>query len=117
VVGFCQTVNAQAAFAPKYNLMFAKHPKLYAKLQVPSKQEFVCLDKLLTQESHWNSKARNKSSGAYGIFQFMPSTWGNYKVHKTSDPIKQINYGLHYISVRYKTPCAAWNHEQKYGWY
>jgi membrane-bound lytic murein transglycosylase MltF len=114
VVGFCQTVNAQAAFAPK---MFAQHPKMYAKLQVPSKQEFICLDKLLTQESHWNPKARNKSSGAYGIFQFMPTTWGNYKIHKTSNPIKQINYGLHYISVRYGSTCRAWTHEQKYGWY
>ena len=108
---------AEAAFAPKQNVSLLKHPKLYARMLIPKKGQFSCLDKLWTQESHWNPKARNKSSGAYGIAQFMPTTWGNYKVKKTSNGVKQVEYGLHYISVRYHLPCRAWYHEQKFGWY
>ena len=94
------------------------HPRLYARMQVPDKTQFACLNKLWTQESHWNPKSLNKSSGAYGIAQFLPSTWGNYNFEfKPKSPIKQIDYGLHYIAVRYGSPCAAWKHEKKNGWY
>ena len=94
------------------------HPKLYAHMKVVNRVEFACLDKLWTQESHWNSKALNKSSGAFGIAQFLPTTWGNYNFEfKPTSPIKQVDYGLHYISVRYGSPCAAWRHEQRFGWY
>jgi len=116
-VGSCQSVGAQAAFAPKESISFLMHPRLYAQMQVPSSSQFSCLDKLWKQESHWNPKALNKSSGAYGIAQFLPTTWGNYKVHKTANSILQVDYGLRYISARYGTPCAAWKHEKRFGWY
>lgn len=64
-------------------------------------KEWKCLQYIWTKESHFNPKARNKSSGAYGIAQFMPSTWGNYKVKKTADAGLQIKYGLRYIHKRY----------------
>jgi len=79
--------------------------------------EWRCLDMLWTKESHFNPKARNKSTGAYGIAQFMPQTWGNYKVKKTSDPNLQIKYGLRYIEKRYGSPCAAWKHWKRHHWY
>jgi hypothetical protein len=79
--------------------------------------QWSCLNKLWTKESHFNPKAHNKSSGAYGIAQFMPQTWKNYGVKKTSDPRLQIKYGLRYIEKRYGSPCAAWRHHQKHGWY
>ena len=34
-----------------------------------SEKEYKCLNTLWTKESHWNYKARNKSSGAHGIAQ------------------------------------------------
>ena len=76
-----------------------------------------CLDMLWMKESHFNPKSRNKHSGAYGIAQFLPSTWDSYKVKKTSDPNKQIKYGLRYITKRYGTPCKAWWHSKRHGWY
>jgi len=110
--------TAQAANAPHESIALMKHPKIYALMIVSDRKQFACLDKLWTAESHWNPKALNRSSGAFGIAQFMPTTWGNYKFeYKPKSPIKQINYGLHYISKRYGTPCAAWRHEARYNWY
>ncbi len=79
--------------------------------------EWRCLRYIWTNESHFNPKANNKSSGAYGIAQFMPSTWGNYKVVKTSDPRLQIKYGLRYIEARYGSACHAKYFWIKHHWY
>jgi len=109
---------AQAAFAPKRHIVVQEHPKVYAHRQLMDEKQFICLDNLWTQESHWNPKALNKISGAFGIAQFMPTTWANYNMpYKPKNPILQVKYGLHYISKRYLTPCRAWIHEQRYGWY
>jgi len=86
-------------------------------------KEWNCLRFIWTKESHFNPKAHNKSSGAYGIAQFMPSTWGNYKVEKTAEARLQIKYGLRYIERRYGSandPTGACNAEQfwkRKGWY
>lgn len=86
-------------------------------------QEWNCLRYVWTKESHFNPKALNKSSGAYGIAQFMPTTWGNYKVEKTAEAALQIQYGLRYIEKRYGStnePSGACNAKQfwvKNGWY
>jgi len=122
VVGSCQTVGASAAFAPRQSVIIKtvqiiKEPKVYARSLIKNDKEFGCLNKLWHQESRWNPNALNRSSGAYGIAQFMPTTWGNYKVKKTKDPMKQIRYGLRYIKMRYGSSCKAWSHEQRFGWY
>ena len=85
--------------------------------------EWKCLRKLWQNESHFNPKAKNLGSGAYGIAQFLPSTWGNYKVTKTAEARLQIKYGLRYILKRYGTTadpngaCNAWTVWQKKHWY
>lgn len=82
------------------------------KQQYPKtfKAEFACLNQLITHESGWRVLAHNKSSGAFGLFQFMPATWKNYKYpYKPKDPLTQIRAGLRYIFKRYDTPCGAWN--------
>jgi hypothetical protein len=88
-----------------------------------SVKEWKCLKYIWTKESHFNPKAENKSSGAYGIAQFMPSTWGNYKVVKTEDAQLQIKYGLRYILKRYGNAvdpngaCNAQAFWKKNNWY
>ncbi len=80
--------------------------------------QFPCLDKLFTKESGWNHKARNPSSGAYGIPQALP---GSKMASKGDDwetnPKTQILWGLGYIEGRYETPCKAWAYMQDVGWY
>jgi hypothetical protein len=83
-----------------------------------SPRQFRCLDRLWTKESNWNHRAVNHSSGAYGIPQALPAS----KMRRAGrdwriNPETQIKWGLKYIRSRYGTPCAAWAHSRRHGWY
>jgi len=60
-------------------------------------------------ESGWNNNAQNPTSTAYGIAQFLDTTWAGYGIAKTSDPTLQIEAGLLYIKARYGNPVKAYN--------
>ena len=79
--------------------------------------EFGCLENLWGKESGWNPNAQNPSSSAYGIPQFLDSTWAGTGIAKTSDGYRQIDAGLIYINGRYGSPCGAWSHSKSTGWY
>lgn len=71
--------------------------------------QYSCLNRLWTKESHWNYKAHNYRSGAHGIAQALPAI----KMEVVSDdwrtnPVTQIRWGLRYIDIRYEDPCNAW---------
>ena len=70
--------------------------------------QFSCLNTLWTRESNWNYRARNPRTGAHGIPQALPAA--KMEVIGTdwrTNPVTQIRWGLHYIDVRYETPCRA----------
>lgn len=80
--------------------------------------QMACLEKLWNKESGWNEKARNKSSGAYGIPQAYPgdkmkSAGADWQTNAAT----QIKWGLGYIAGRYGTPCKAWQTSQNTGSY
>jgi hypothetical protein len=79
--------------------------------------QFSCLENLWGKESGWNPNAQNPSSTAYGIAQFLDSTWAGTGIAKTSDGYRQIDAGLIYIEKAYGSPCGAWSHSQSTGWY
>jgi hypothetical protein len=80
--------------------------------------EMPCLDKLFKKESGWNHRARNRSSGAYGIPQALPGDkMASAGADWENNPATQIKWGLSYIKGRYGTPCAAWQHSVNTGWY
>jgi len=97
--------------------------KLVAKALIAEKyqwgeEQYSCLNKLWTKESHWNYKARNKVSGAHGIAQALPAT--KMEVVGTdwrTNPVTQITWGLKYINERYDTPCKAWSKFKRSRWY
>jgi hypothetical protein len=71
-------------------------------------EQYTCLNRLWTRESHWNYKAHNNRSGAHGIAQALPaSKMEIISSDWRTNPVTQIRWGLHYIDLRYKTPCAA----------
>jgi len=75
------------------------------------------LDALVMSESGWNNNAQNPTSTAYGIGQFLNSTWAGVGYSKTSDPQTQILAMLAYIASRYGNPNAAWNFKRSHNWY
>jgi SLT domain-containing protein len=79
--------------------------------------EWDALYRIMMQESGFRNTAQNPTSTAYGMFQFLDSTWAGYGIPKTSDPTQQTIAGLRYIKGRYGNPMAAEAHEMAYNWY
>ncbi|MGZ4617181.1 MAG: phage tail tape measure protein [Frankiaceae bacterium] len=79
--------------------------------------EWNALYALGMRESGWRNTAQNPTSTAYGIAQFLDSTWASVGLSKTSSPVVQIAGMLKYIQQRYRDPLGAWAHETKFGWY
>ncbi|MFD1491993.1 transglycosylase, partial [Microbacterium wangchenii] len=80
--------------------------------------QFSCLVRLWNRESGWRAEALNRSSGAYGIPQALPaekmaSAGPDWRTNATT----QIAWGLAYIKARYASPCGAWDHSERTGWY
>lgn len=97
--------------------------KQYAKSQMKrwkwnNQSQFTCLARLWTHESHWNHRAKNKWSGAYGIPQALPaSKMKSQGKDYLTNPVTQIDWGMKYIKLRYGNPCGAWSHFQSHNWY
>jgi murein DD-endopeptidase MepM/ murein hydrolase activator NlpD len=79
--------------------------------------QWAALRQIVMHESGFRNTAQNPTSTAYGMFQFLDSTWANYGGHKTSDPWLQTKYGLRYIKERYHDPNGAWRFWQEHNWY
>lgn len=82
-----------------------------------SAAEQAATDYLMMRESGYNNVAQNPTSTAYGMFQFLNSTWGGYGIPKTSDPGLQAIAGGRYIKARYGDPIGAAAHERAFNWY
>jgi hypothetical protein len=122
--------EAQAPIMTQAHIIKTMAPKQYA-LHLVKKQwkhhnrEYQCLVQLWQKESGWRSHAANPKSTAFGIPQFLNSTWVNYGYPvRPKDPQIQIKAGLRYIYKRYSTPCGAWSFWKKKagqdmvgGWY
>ena len=83
--------------------------KLYAHMKLGSDKQYRCLVDLWTIESHWNPRADNPKSSAYGIPQLLNM--------KSTNPYVQIDKGLLYIAKRHGLPCKALAYHSKKGHY
>lgn len=77
--------------------------------------EWEALRQLWQKESGWNPNAVNRSSGAFGIAQILPSA--HPTANRNMSAREQIEWGLNYIRNRYGSPGAAWAHSQRTNWY
>lgn len=110
------SLSIEAAREPMGAKRFTK--ELMANEYGWGEEQYTCLNRLWTKESHWNYQARNPRSGAHGIAQALPATkMEQVATDWRTNPITQIQWGLLYISERYDAPCAAWNKWRKSRYY
>ncbi|WP_285137826.1 hypothetical protein [Microbacterium sp. lyk4-40-TSB-66] len=80
--------------------------------------QFSCLNLLWNRESGWRVQAENPWSGAYGIPQALPGEkMASAGLDWRTNGATQISWGLSYIDARYGSPCGAWDHSERNGWY
>lgn len=102
---------------PRANFQFAQN--IAGNYGWGNSSELAAWYQLGMNESGWNNNAQNRTSTAYGIGQFLNSTWGGYGIPKTSDPALQVEAMARYIKARYGSPSralAAWNSRSPH-WY
>ena len=80
-------------------------------------KEWDYFNELIERESHWDSEAQNPYSTAYGLAQFLNSTWKTVGCKKTADKYEQIDCAVKYIEARYKTPKKAIEFHNRKNWY
>lgn len=94
--------------------------KVKAFLMVSNKwsnDEWLEFHALVQKESGWKPNAQNPTSTAYGLLQFLDSTWAGVGCIKTSDPEQQLRCGLRYVEDRYETPSLAMDFHAIHNWY
>lgn len=69
------------------------------------REHWSSFDYIVTKESRWKATAQNPRSTAFGLCQFLNSTWEG---EKTSDPYIQLDECKEYIKDRYGTPYKAY---------
>ncbi|WP_043265863.1 transglycosylase SLT domain-containing protein [Streptomyces sp. CT34] len=86
--------------------------------QMMASDQFQCFSHIVSNESGWNYRATNSSSGAYGLVQALPgSKMSSAGSDWQTNPATQIKWGLNYMNDRYGSPCGAWSFWQANSWY
>ncbi|MCH8979532.1 MAG: transglycosylase SLT domain-containing protein [Armatimonadetes bacterium] len=70
-------------------------------------EQIEAMVRICWRESRYNPIDQNRESTAYGLYQFLNSTWPDYGFEKTSDPLFQTVAAVRYIEHRYGTPTEA----------
>jgi hypothetical protein len=100
---------------PKSDVAIAAYQE-YLKDIVPDREE-LCYYNIVDRESKWNPLAQNPKSTAFGIGQFLNSTWKLVDFEKTKNPYDQIDAMVEYVKVVYGDGCKAWDFRYRNGWY
>lgn len=72
---------------------------------------------IIIRESQWNPLSQNPTSSAFGLGQFLNSTWKGTGFEKTNDPYVQIDATIQYIIDRYDNPNLCWKFWVAHAWY
>ena len=100
---------------PKSDKAIAAYQE-YLKDVVPDHEE-SCYFNIVDRESDWNPLAQNPRSTAFGIGQFLNSTWKLVDSKKTKNPYDQIDAMAAYVKLIYGNGCNAWHFRSQRGWY
>lgn len=80
-------------------------------------QEWQHFDDIISRESRWKCNAQNPHTSAYGLGQFLNSTWKLVGYTKTDDCFEQVNATIAYIKKTYSTPQKAVYFHNVNNWY
>ena len=70
-------------------------------------EQIKAMAKICWRESRYNPNNQHPVSSAFGLYQFLDSTWQYYGIEKTTDPLLQTIAAVRYIEDRYETPEKA----------
>ncbi len=87
--------------------------KVFAQCKVTEKWDrthWKAFDYIISHESGWKNEAQNPNSTAYGLGQFLDSTWDMVEYEKTNNERIQILATIQYIDKRYGSPKQAQNY-------
>jgi spore coat assembly protein SafA len=97
---------------PSANPYYAEFVRAAEAAGVPAEwASNPALIQLVRHESGFRPDAKNPTSSAFGMFQFLDSTWSSYLrevPYGSQDPYWQAVGGFRYIQQRYGTPERAW---------
>ncbi|MET9388897.1 transglycosylase SLT domain-containing protein [Streptomyces sp. NPDC006624] len=89
-----------------------------AKKMIGDDAQYRCFSEIVEQESGWDVRAQNSSSGAYGLVQALPgSKMASAGSDWQTNAATQIEWGLDYMKDRYGSACGAWDFWQANHWY
>lgn len=108
--------RSRAQFNDPKSELAIKSYQHYLKETIPAK-ELSCYFKLVDRESKWNPLAQNPKSTAFGIGQFLNTTWALVDSKKTVDPYDQIDAMIKYVNLIYGDGCKALDFRLYKGWY
>lgn len=80
-------------------------------------EQWYYFEDLIERESRWNNKAQNPDSSAFGLAQFLNSTWETVGCEKTDNAETQIDCAVRYVKTRYSTPEKAIDFHNENNWY
>ncbi|EPX59131.1 negative regulator of beta-lactamase expression [Cystobacter fuscus DSM 2262] len=117
-----QRLGASVGKPPTHkNPFLAQFKRALTELKLPlAWASSEALFQLIQHESSWNPREKNPRSTAFGLFQFLKSTWRTYLKevpYGSTDPYFQALGGFRYIKACYGTPERAWAFWQRKHWY
>lgn len=91
---------------------------LFAYTQYGSDYQARAFIEIIWRESRFNHKAKNSSSGAYGLGQALPpEKMDSVGADWFDNPMTQLKWVAKYIEERYGSPAEALAHHDDNGWY
>lgn len=113
-----RSVSALRYGTPAYAKWYAREH--ISRVYNWDEKQFGCLVSLWTKESNWRYTAVSKNKKWHGIPQatkLVVNGLGFKLQTYMQTPELQVQVGARYINYRYGSPCAAWKHSQRKGWY
>ena len=104
-IALCSASPAGQATTLQQKTPFAYSSSMIGELQTD------CLFKIAVKESNIRYTAVNRSSGAYGAWQFLHSS------AKGMNAYQQVELAIDYANYRYGSPCKAWAFWQRNNWW